>query len=268
MREPTSKRGVALVTGASGGIGSRIVHGLARRGYHVGLMARRSESLELLGQEIDRSGGRSLVLSTDVAERASVHSAVQRLEGALGPVDVAVICAGVYARGSALATQTATLEEQWRVSLLGAVYPILEIVPGMLSRGRGRIGVVTSVDALISLPREAAYSSGKAAVSAWAASLRRELLGTGVTVTLVHPARVDTAMIADLSVPSVSPKHAPDRIARAALRAILRGRPRVLLPNLPSRFLWCLDQFAPSSTDRLIYRLGLAGRHPEDGNTE
>ncbi|HMF37857.1 MAG TPA: SDR family NAD(P)-dependent oxidoreductase, partial [Isosphaeraceae bacterium] len=126
-REP-----VAVVTGASSGIGRALALELACRGYQVGLVARRRKALEDLASEIVTRGGRAQVAAADVGDRQALHAAIHQIECALGPVDVIVANAGLGTPTRLAPLNVADVEDTFRVNVLGVVYSIEAVLPGML----------------------------------------------------------------------------------------------------------------------------------------
>lgn len=250
----------AVITGASGGIGSCLVRMLAARGVSTGLLARGRERLERLQSEIEAGGGTALAVPADVRDRESMDEALGRIRAEWGGVDMAIACAGTYVRGLAQESDPAVHEDQWRVSYLGAFHLFQNVAPEMVERGWGRLCLIASVDGLKGMPRESAYAAGKAAASSYAAVLRQELRGSGVRVTAVHPSRTDTPMTTNLEVPWVSHKIRPERVAHAALRGMRRGQATVIVPALGPRLLWWLEVYTPALADRVTRLLRLSGR--------
>src|SRR5579885_914122 len=154
---------VAVVTGASSGIGWALAKALAKEGARVGLVARRREALEQLAAEIARAGGAAAVAAADVSERQPTVAAVQEVATRLGPVDLLVANAGVGAPTLLEPFNVPQVERMFRVNTLGVVYAIEAVLPEMLRRGRGHLAAVSSLAAYKGLPGESAYCASKAA---------------------------------------------------------------------------------------------------------
>lgn len=185
---------VALITGASSGLGRGLALRLAGDGYAVGLAARREERLAEVAREIEASGGRAAVLPCDVSERDEVRTAVERCRELLGEVDLLVANAGVSENTFPDRLEASGVERILRINFLGAVYAIEAVLPSMLERDRGHLVGVTSLAGYGGLPLTAAYSASKGALHNFMESLRIDLRGTGVDVTVVAPGYVRTAM--------------------------------------------------------------------------
>jgi short-subunit dehydrogenase len=106
------------------------------------------------------------------------------------------------------------------------------VLPNMLKRQSGHIVLVTSIDGKKGMPRDAPYAAAKFALAGFGEVMRQELFGTGVHVTTVCPGRVDTPMIEALRVPWVSPKIAPEIVARAIVRGIRHRRAEIVVPSV------------------------------------
>jgi NADP-dependent 3-hydroxy acid dehydrogenase YdfG len=182
---------VALVTGASSGIGEATVISLARLGARVVLAARRGGRLEKLVQTIRREGGEALAVVTDVTREPEVDALVEQALGAFGRIDILVNSAGI---GVAAPFHNTTSEEyrlMVDINILGTLYAIKAVLPNMKQRRAGHIVVLSSGTGRYIHP-SVVYSGTKHAVSAIAESLRREVGGDGIRVTSIEPGAVKT----------------------------------------------------------------------------
>lgn len=253
----TGKR--AIVTGASGGIGSCIVRILSAEGVSVGLVARRLKPLEELQRSIGNSSRMVVAVPADVTDRSSLLEAIDTVRERWGGIDIAISCAGTYMRGPVVGSDPALHEDQWRTSYLGTLHLFSAVVPEMIERGWGRLGLVSSVDSLKGMPLESAYSSGKAAEAILAGILRQELHGTGVFLSTIYPSRTDTPMIETLEVPWVSRKIAPERVARALIRGMRKRKSRLITPALGPRLLLFTEIITPAFSDMVARLFRLSG---------
>jgi len=160
----------------------------------VGLAARRRERLEALAQEIGGGGGAACVCPCDVAERGQVLEAVERTVGRLGPVELLVANAGLSESAEAGTVDGVAVARLLRVNFLGAVYAAEAVLPSMVERGRGHLVAMGSLAGYGGLPRSAAYSASKGALHNYFESLRLDLRGSGVAVTIVTPGYVRTEL--------------------------------------------------------------------------
>jgi len=209
---------VAVVTGASSGIGRALARELAARGYAVGLTARRAERLTALAAEIDAAGGRAAWAAADAADRAQTHAALRALTDALGPVDLLVANAGVGISAPLLEPNAAAYEAMVAVNLLGPYYAFEAVAPAMVERGSGHLVAVSSLAAYVTAAGSGQYSATKAGLNRWMDSVRLELHGKGIAVTTINPGFIKTAMTADndFEMPLLmSPEEAARRMADA-----------------------------------------------------
>jgi len=136
---------VAVVTGASGGIGAALAVRLAAAGAKVGLVARRAAELEQVAGMIRAAGGTAAWVGTDVTDGPALEAAVAKLSGELGPVDLMIANAGVSRPTFLDPPNTADVELTFRVNLFGVVYAFAAVLPDMLHRGRGHLVAVSSL---------------------------------------------------------------------------------------------------------------------------
>lgn len=243
---------VAIVTGASSGIGAALAKELARRGWKVGLVARRAELLDALAAEIRAAGGEAAAAAADVTDRAATDAAIRSIESALGPCDLLVANAGTGAPTPAHKLPVDTILSIMRLNYDGVVHAAAAVLPGMLERGRGRLAVVSSVAATRGLPGTGAYSASKAAISTLWESMRIDLRSRGVACTTIHPGFIDTPLTRKnrFEMPWIMPVERAARICADGLEAGLaditfpwqmRWLSR-LMRRLPN---WLWDRIAP-----------------------
>lgn len=219
----TNRDRVAVITGASSGIGYALARVLAGEGYKVGLVARRLEKLQSLAEEIRQQGGTAYLAAADVAERQQVLAGVKHLRDQLGPIDLMVANAGVGAPTHLDPLNIDQVERMFRVNLLGVVYSIEAVLPEMLQRGHGHVAAVSSLAAYKGLPGESAYCASKAAVNSYLEGLRIQLRSRNIAVTTICPGFVKTPMTEpfDFHMPFVMDA---DKAARLIARALARRR--------------------------------------------
>ncbi|MFC4003522.1 SDR family NAD(P)-dependent oxidoreductase [Prauserella oleivorans] len=239
----------AVVTGGSSGIGAATAELLARRGCSVLVVGRDADAL---GDVAHRTGGRACV--ADLTDPAAADQVLAEA----GPVDVLVCNAGLGWAGPLEAMPADTLEKLVQVNLLAPARLVRAALPGMVARGRGHLVFVSSIAGSMNVAHEAVYSATKAGLDALAGSVRGELAGRGVGVSVVVPGVVDTPFFARRGVPYVRRRPRPvpaERVARALVRAVERDRAEVFVPGwlrLPAR----LRGIAPVLTDALQRRFG------------
>ncbi len=183
---------VVLVCGASSGIGSATALHLGNQGYKVILAARRLERLEDIAGEIRKNGGEALVIQTDISQADQIQNLVDLSIKTFERIDILVNSAG-YGKLVWLDEQSPEeISRQIQVNLIGAIQLVRAVLPGMLSRGKGQIIQITSINSWVGLPTYSIYTANKFGLRGFLESIRRELRGTGVTVTGVYPGSVDT----------------------------------------------------------------------------
>ncbi len=185
---------VAVITGASSGIGRALAKALAKEGAKVGLVARRRDQLVALADEIQAEGGTVVYAAADVGDRAQVGAAIREVAERLGPVDLLVANAGVGAPTTLEPFNAEAQEKMFRVNVLGVIYAIDAVLPDMLRRRRGHLAAVSSLAAYKGLPGESGYTASKAAVNTFMEGLRIQLRDRGIAVTTICPGFVATPM--------------------------------------------------------------------------
>ncbi|KAI1811046.1 enterobactin synthetase component F [Poronia punctata] len=184
---------VAVVTGASSGIGAAVATALAKEGAHVAIAARRTEALEALKKKL--SGAKVLVHKTDVTKRSEVESLMEETAQQLGPIDILVSCAGVMYYTMMANVQTDEWERTVDVNCKGLLHCLAPVVPAMLARGSGHIVAISSDAGRKVFPGLGVYSASKFFVEATLQSLRLETAGSGLRVTSIQPGNTATDLL-------------------------------------------------------------------------
>ena len=182
---------VALVTGATSGIGEATALALAAEGACVAIAARRVQRLNDLAERIRRAGGEALPIETDVADEAQASEMVGRILRESGRLDLLLNVAGVGVAAPFQNTTTAEYRRMVDVNILGVLYPIHAALPAMKRQGDGHIVIVSSGTGRYIHP-STVYSGTKHATSAIAESLRREIGKDWIRVTCIEPGAVKT----------------------------------------------------------------------------
>ena len=193
-RGPLSGR-VAVVTGASSGIGAAVAAALAREGVHLALGARRTETLEAVKRRLVARDSAVIVRKTDVTDRKQVEALVQAANDELGPVDILISCAGVMYFTMMANVHTEDWERTVDVNCKGLLHCLSSTVPSMLSRGSGHIVAISSDAGRKVFPGLGVYSASKFFVEATLQSLRLETAGKGLRVTSVQPGNTATDLL-------------------------------------------------------------------------
>jgi short-subunit dehydrogenase len=187
-----AERPVAIVTGASSGIGEATAEQLARAGFRVALAARREERLEALAKRITHAGGTALCVATDLADEASTGRLVARTREAFGRIDVLVNNAGFSLAAAIEQLSRDELRSTFEVNLLAGLQLVGAVTPLMRAQGGGRIINMGSLAAHVPAPLAVPYAATKGALEAATDGLRLELAAWGIDVILVVPGFVDT----------------------------------------------------------------------------
>ncbi len=249
---------VALVTGASRGIGCATATALASAGAKVALTSRTAEELETVAEKIRAGGGDAIALAADVTERTQIEGVVGDVRSHWGGIDILVANAGAYLRRPVLELTVTEIEDSMAVNFYGAASAILAALPSMVERGGGHLVLVNSIDGRKALPGDGPYAIAKFALAGFGQVLRQELRQHGIGVTSVFSGRVDTAMTANLAVPRISSKLPPETIAEVIVNAIRRGSGDVIVPRRAAGLLLA-ELLSPRFADWLVERLRLNG---------
>lgn len=232
---------VAIVTGASSGIGAATAVELARRGAKVALAARRQEDLAGVAASITAAGGEALAFPTDVADEGQVRRLVEQVTAAYGRVDALVNNAGIGGGGLLAETAPEEIARIVNVNLLAAMLATRAVLPGMIERRQGAIVSVASVAGHIAVGP--VYSGTKFGLRGFSLSLRRELHGSGVSVSLVSPGFIRTPLTGNRRrLPS------PEIVARAVARLIVHPKREVVVPGYYRLAIWA-ERFLPGLVD-------------------
>jgi clavulanate-9-aldehyde reducatase len=236
---------VAVVTGASSGIGAAVARHLSRAGALVVLGARRTDRLAGLVEELRAANASVEAVETDVRDEVSARALVERAAELYGGVDVLVNNAGVMLHSP----MERNLSDQWRqmveTNLLGAMYTTGAAIPWFERAGRGDVVNIGSVASYKARPTAGPYAATKFGLRALSESLRQELLDTGVRVILVSPGETDTEL----------PSHITDP-GTIALRSAQRPPDRELLEadDIAEAVVWTLTRPRRMSVNELVVR--------------
>jgi NADP-dependent 3-hydroxy acid dehydrogenase YdfG len=185
---------VALVTGASSGIGEATALALAEAGAAIAIGARRKDRLETLADRLREGGSTVLALDLDVTDEAACADAVRRTREELGGLDVLVNNAGVMLLGTIVGADPEDWRRMMATNVLGLMYMTHAAIDGMVEQGSGDIVNISSVAGRTARKGAGVYNASKWAVNAFSESLRQEVTGRGVRIGLVEPGAVDTEL--------------------------------------------------------------------------
>ncbi len=228
-----------LVTGASRGIGAALAREYARCGATVSMIARDGAALDQIAGELQ---GHAFV--TDLLDPGQVDVAIDRVESAVGPIDVLVNNAGLETIGPFHSAETSAIRETARLNFEVPMVLTRQVLPGMIRRRRGHVVFLSSLAGTGGFAGLAVYSGTKAGLNNFVASIRMELKDTPITTTLVAPGPVDTemwdriehateyaAMLKRLRMFRLIPKSSPEAVARKTVEATRSASRHVRMPR-------------------------------------
>ncbi|MEX5719686.1 SDR family NAD(P)-dependent oxidoreductase [Geodermatophilus maliterrae] len=192
---------VALVTGASSGIGEATAAALVEAGAAVAIGARRADRLSALAGELDGEGARVLTLDLDVTDEQSCRDAVARTRDELGGLDVLVNNAGVMLLGTIVGADPEDWRRMMATNVLGLMYMTHAAIDGMVEQGSGDVVNISSVAGRQARKGAGVYNASKWAVNAFSESLRQEVTTKGVRISLVEPGAVATELTDHITQP-------------------------------------------------------------------
>jgi len=253
------KEKVAIVTGASSGIGRETALALAKKGAGVAIAARRSERLAEISKEIENFGGRGLAIATDVAKEEDVERLIQGTLNHFGRIDWLINNAGTGLYATVEETTPEQMERIWRTNFLGTFYCIRKVIPIMRKQGAGHILTVSSMAGVRGTPMKSAYCSSKSAQIALMDSLRRELEGV-IHCTTVLPGATESEFISAMENPKdrhisySGPVHKASVVAAAILKVIEHPSARIITQQHGTA-LAVLNALSPDVTDKIVSKL-------------
>jgi NAD(P)-dependent dehydrogenase (short-subunit alcohol dehydrogenase family) len=263
-------RPVAVVTGASAGVGRATAIEFARRGYNIGLIARGDAGLEGAADDVRREGASVVAVAADVADMAAVDAAASVVERQLGPIDVWVNNAMTTVFAPVSKLTAGEIERATDVTYLGQVHGALAALERMRPRDRGTIVFVGSSLAYRGIPLQSAYCAAKFAVRGFHDSLRTELLheGSSIRTTIVHLPAVNTPQFGwcrtrvDRHPMPVPPIYQPELVARRIVSAAQRP-PRQRIVGSWNWSLIQLSKLMPGVADHYMAATGVDGQLTE-----
>ena len=235
---------VAVVTGASSGIGEATVRALAAEGAAVVAAARRKERLDALVEEVRREGGKALAVSCDITDESQAHDLVRRAAEEFGRVDILVNNAGVML----LSNVSKGLSDQWRtmfeVNVMGLLYATEAAIGIMKEQGSGHLVNVSSVAGRkVTRSSNGVYAGTKFAVNAISEGLRQELIDDNIRVTIVEPGAVATEL----------PDHITDEDARESLSGLMKLE-RLQAEDIANAVVYAVAQPERVSVNEILIR--------------
>ncbi len=257
MQQPQNP--VAIVTGASSGIGEAVARRLAAQGTRVTLAARRVERLEQLAQEIQAQGGQALVVQSDVRQRSDIERLANLTLHHWGQIDVLFNNAGVSYDKPLIVMDPFQVAEEVQVDLLAVIECAQAVLKPMLKQRSGHIVNMASIAGLISLPTSTIYSAVKSGVISFSEGLDREVRRYGVRVTAFCPFFVSTGFSPRLAIArgnQPTKRKIPgvldvEYVAQKAAWLVAHPRRRYIIPPAMNFIVWLARTF-PWGADWLL----------------
>lgn len=222
---------VALITGASRGIGEAIAHAYAREGATVCLAATNRSKLDAVQASLGLAADKTMVIELDVTDRAACFTAIDAVQTRFGRLDTLVNNAGVYQSKTFLEYEPQDFQRLLDVNLFGVIHLTQAALPGMQTRGRGRIVNIASTAGKWGSRNQSAYNVSKHAVVGLTRCVAMETAASGVTVNAICPGFIQTDMVETLKAGYAAiggPEHG-EAVVKAALARVPMGR--VLAPS-------------------------------------
>jgi short-subunit dehydrogenase len=252
---------VVAITGASAGIGRATAVRLARDGAAVVVSARRGDRLDALVRDITATNGQALAIVADVTHEDQMHQLVRRSIERFGRLDVMICNAGFGVEGSADDVTGEMMRKLLDTNFLGTFYAARAALPVFRQQRRGHLIFVSSIVGKRGIGHMGAYSATKFAQVGLAESLRAELSGSNIHVSVVLPVSTDTEFVLVMQQESGSasrangPRQTAEQVAESIARAIAHPTPEIY-PYRTARGLVLLNAVAPGFCDRFVTRFG------------
>ncbi|MBC7750620.1 MAG: SDR family NAD(P)-dependent oxidoreductase [Candidatus Saccharibacteria bacterium] len=235
-----------VITGASSGIGEALAEQFAAKGYSLGLAARSVDKLQALAQRLTQQYSiRVEVASLDVNDDASIPAVLNDLVARLGSMDILVANAGVAGSRRSGRDDLSVDKAIFQTNLIGAIATLDAATKIFLAQGFGHLVGMSSFSAFAPIPKNAAYSASKAALTNYMNAMRLELLTSHIDVTVIHPGFINTNLAPKMDkYPFVV---TADVAAKQMVRAIESKQANVIVPALPWKIVKGLFQVMPDS---------------------
>ncbi|TGL28478.1 SDR family NAD(P)-dependent oxidoreductase [Leptospira koniambonensis] len=245
----------ALVTGAGGGIGEAIAIRLDKAGYQLVLCDIKKERMESVSSRLSR---KPELIACDLTKQEEVESMVSILNSRFSDLEVLVNNAGYAKEGPFLDQNISEIDRHTGINLLGPIRLIHAVVPMMLRKGSGSVVNIVSIGGIIALADSALYSATKFGLRGFLTAIHEELKGTGVKISGIYPAAVDTPMLLHEALNGgtvlnwLNAVKSPDDVASAVLRGIRTGKLEIYVPygdglssRLAALFPWLVGKLSP-----------------------
>ncbi len=258
----------AVVTGAANGIGAALATGLAKRGCHLALMDVNAEGLQTVAEKLRSDHCRVTTSAFDIGDRDAIHRFADEVEQVQAGVDLLFNNAGVATMGTFDQITEENFDWLLNINLQGPIRMTRAFLPMLRRSADAHITNISSIFGIIAPPGQTAYSASKFGLLGFSDSLRHELAGSTIGVTIVHPGGIDTNIVASSRAPQETTDDEvrrvrkkvqnilvmpPEKAAEIILRGVERRRPRLVVGGdakltavlqrlLPSRYWWWIQR--------------------------
>lgn len=258
MIDPTtSNRPLAVVTGASSGIGYELAKQFAKNGFDL-LVTSTGEQIETVAAAFEQLGATVTTVQADLATYEGVETLYQQIQANGKPIDAIAINAGVGVGGAFVETDLQAELNIIELNIASSVHLAKRVVPDMVARHQGRILFTSSIASQMPGPFQAVYAASKSFIHSFSQALRNELKDSGVNVTALMPGATDTnffngAGLEDTKV-NKSPKDDPAEVARMGFEALMDGKDSVLAESLLTKVAGTVSKILPDPLKAELYR--------------
>ncbi len=235
---------VAIITGASSGIGEATAIALASVGAKVVLAARRAERLNALAERIEASGGKALPIVTDVSSESQVNDLVRDAIAQLGRVDIVVNNAGIALLGTIDGANTSDWRRSFDLNVLGLLYVIHAALPHLKNQKSGHIVNISSVAGRTARAGVGVYNATKWGVNALSEALRQEVYKDNIRVTIIEPGLVDTE----------GNNHITDKVAKQLIEERRQSITPLQSEDIAAAILYAVTQPAHVNVNEILIR--------------
>lgn len=251
---------VVLITGASRGLGVDMANEFAERGARLALAARSANELESVRNGLVEKGVTAIAIPTDVADRESLATLVDKVHADLGPIDILINNAGIESVEEFEEMELNLIEQIINVNVTGLIELTRLVLPSMIERGTGQIVNIASMAGLVPVPHNSVYSASKHAVVGFSHSLRLEVAEHGVGVSVVCPGFVDGGMFArwGRAAPNAAGSVTPKAVAKATIDATVNNKPEIKVNSVLGKLSPTIHSISPSTSGFLMTKTGVA----------
>lgn len=235
---------VAIVTGASSGIGAATAIALAKEGAKVVIAARRSDRLEAIAQTIRDNGGEVLAIVMDATNEAQIHDMVNQTQAKWGMVDILINNAGIMLIGMIDGANPEDWRRMFDLNVLGLMYATHAVLPIMKAQKKGQIVNISSIAGRTARPGFGVYSATKFAVNAFSESLRQEVYQDNIRVTVIEPGIVATEL----------PNHITDKEAKARAQEVYDSVRRLDSEDIAAAIVYAVTQPPHVNVNEVLIR--------------